>query len=166
MRTLLDVLKSGPVGLDTPLFIYFMEEHPQYLPAVETLFQALEEGIFQGVTSGITLLETLILPLRNRDMPLAHEYETILTQSRNLKLIELTIPLLRSAAHLRANTGMKTPDALQVAAALNMKCPVFVTNDRRLPDIGGLQVIQLESFMEDVTVSVKKVSPPVPLALT
>lgn len=149
MRKLLDALKSGPVGLDTPLFIYFMEEHPRYLPAVEALFQALEEGILQGVTSGITLLETLILPLRNRDMHLTQEYEAILTQSRNLKLIELTIPLLRSAANLRANTGMKTPDALQMAAALSMKCPVFVTNDRRLPDIEGIQVIQLESFMEE-----------------
>ena len=149
MRTLRDALESGPVGLDTALFIYFIEEHPRYFPAVEALFQALEEGTLQGVTSGITLLETLILPLRNGDQHLAREYETILTQSRNLKLIELTIPLLRSAAHLRANTGIKTPDALQIAAAASMKCPVFVTNDRRLPDIQGLQVIQLESFMEE-----------------
>ena len=147
MRILLDDLNSGPVGIDTAIFIYFIEEHPRYLPAVEALFQALENGVLQGVTSGITLLETLIHPLRNRNTELAREYEAILIQSRNLNLIELTIPLLRFAAYLRTDTGIRTPDALQIAAALTMKCPVFVTNDRRLPAIKGLQIVQLNDFV-------------------
>ena len=147
MRNLLHALKPGPVGIDTAIFIYFIEEHPRYLPTIEALFQALEDGFLQGVTSGITLLETLIHPLRNQDQKLASEYEAILTQSRNLNLIELTIPLLRFAAHLRADTGVKTPDALQIAAALSMKCPVLVTNDRRLPAIKGLKIVQLEVFV-------------------
>ena len=147
MRNLLDALKPGPVGIDTAIFIYFIEEHPRYFSEVEALFQALEKGFVQGVTSGITLLETLIHPLRNRNQQLAQEYESILTQSRNLHLIELTIPLLRTAAQLRADTGMKTPDALQIAAALSMTCPVFVTNDRRLPEIEGLQILQWEKLV-------------------
>ena len=147
MQNLSDPLKSGPIGIDTAIFIYFIEEHPLFFPAVETLFQALENDLLQGVTSGITLLETLIHPLRYRNQQLAWEYEAILTQSRNLYLIELTIPLLRSAAQLRADTSMKTPDALQIAAALSMTCPVFVTNDRQLPKIEGLQILQLEDLM-------------------
>ncbi|MFO7877337.1 MAG: PIN domain-containing protein [Desulfovermiculus sp.] len=146
MRKLLDALKPGPVGIDTAIFIYFIEEHPRYFCEVEALFQALEKGFVQGVTSGITLLETLIHPLRNRNQQLAQEYESILTQSRNLHLIELTIPLLRTAAQLRADTGMKTPDALQIAAALSMTCPVFVTNDRQLPQIESLRILQLEEL--------------------
>ena len=146
MQKLLDALKPGPVGIDTAIFIYFIEEHPRYFPAVETLFQALENGYLQGVTSGITLLETLIHPLRYRNQQLAREYEALLTQSRNLYLLELTIPLLRSAAQLRADTSMQTPDALQIAAALSMTCPVFVTNDRRLPEIEGIQIVQLDIF--------------------
>ena len=147
MQDLLETLKSGPVGLDTPVFIYFIEEHPRYFPTIEPLFQAIENGLLQAVTSGITLLETLVQPLRNQDRELAIEYEAILKQSRNLDFIELTTPLLRSAAHLRADTGMKTPDALQIAAALSMQCTSFVTNDRRLPEIRGLEVIQLEDLL-------------------
>ena len=147
MRNLLDALKPGPMGIDTAIFIYFIEEHPRYFSVVETLFQALEKGFVQGITSEMTLLETLIHPLRNQNQQLAQEYEAILTQSRNLHLIELTIPLLRIAAQLRADTGMKTPDALQIAAALSMTCPVFVTNDRQLPPIEGLQILQLEELV-------------------
>ncbi len=144
---MVDFIKSGPVGIDTAIFIYFIEEHPRYFTAVEALFQAVENGFLQGVTSGITLLETLIHPLRYRNQHLAREYEAILTQSRNLKLVELTIPLLLKAAKLRADTGMKTPDALQIAAALSMTCPVFLTNDRHLPEIENLQILQLEAFV-------------------
>jgi len=29
----------GPVGVDTAIFIYFIEEHPRFLPLVEPLFR-------------------------------------------------------------------------------------------------------------------------------
>ena len=144
----LQALRPGPVGLDTPLFIYFIEEHPRYAPLVDPLFRAIDSGFLQGITSGVTLLETLIHPLRNRNQQLAEEYEAILTQSRNLSILELTVPLLRAAAQLRAATGMKTPDALQIAAATAMQCTAFVTNDRRLPEIPGLRILQLEDWAD------------------
>ncbi len=60
---------------------------------------------------------------------------------------ELTVPLLRTAAELRAESGIKTPDALQVAAALHGRCSLFVTNDRRLPQTPGLAVRQLSDYL-------------------
>jgi len=56
---LIDDLGSGPVALDTPPFIYFIEEHPRYLPIVQPVFAAMTAGTLAGVTSGLTLLETL-----------------------------------------------------------------------------------------------------------
>ena len=61
-------------------------------------------------------------------------------------MIDLTRDQLRAGAHLRAATGVKTPDALQIAAALSAGCTTFVTNDRRLPDVPGLTIIQLASY--------------------
>jgi predicted nucleic acid-binding protein len=145
---LLTDLGSGPVGLDTPVFIYFMQEHPRYLHIVEHLVQAIDDGLILGVTSTVTLLETLVHPLRQQDYQLAAEYEAVLTQSRNLELIELSIPLLRSAANIRASTGIKTPDALQIAAARSMACTAFVTNDRRLPEMENPRILQLDWFVE------------------
>jgi predicted nucleic acid-binding protein len=53
---------------------------------------------------------------------------------------------LRIAAQLRAATGVKTPGALQLAAALGAGCTTFVTNDRRIPAIRGMRVLQLGDY--------------------
>ena len=55
-------LGEGPVALDTAPFIYLIEEHPQYLPIVRPVFKAIAAGTLPAVTSGLTLLETLVQP--------------------------------------------------------------------------------------------------------
>ncbi|MFY9820458.1 MAG: PIN domain-containing protein [Thermoanaerobaculia bacterium] len=104
--------------------------------------------LLQEVTSSVTLLETLVLPVRKENWALADRYEEILTDSRGVELVAIDLSLLRAAAHVRAATGMKTPDALQIAAAQSAGCRVFVTNDNRLPPIPGLRVLKLDDYVE------------------
>jgi len=144
---LIDDLEGGPVALDTAVFIYFIEEHPFYLPLVEPLFVALDEERLTGVTSTVTLLETLVIPVRAGNLSLAEHYETLLTFSRGLRMLDLDRSLIRLAARVRALEGLKTPDALQVAAALQAGCTTFVTNDRKIPTIGDLRVLQLREYL-------------------
>lgn len=137
----------GPVGLDTATFIYYLEEHPRYLPLVEPIFARIDAGRLTGVTSAVTLLETLVIPYRHGEPALAGLYEDLLTRSRGLKMVDLERPLLRATAQLRAVTRVRTPDALQLTAALTHACTAFVTNDRDLPDLGGLRILQLEDYV-------------------
>ena len=145
---IIDDIGSGPVCLDTCVFIYFIEEDSKFIDIVLPIFEAIDQGKIFGVTSGITLLETLVIPFRHADDKLADRYEHMLTKSRGLKMYELDQDLLRQAAYLRANFGLKTPDALQIAAAIRGGCAVFVTNDRRLPKIDGLTIFQLSSYLK------------------
>lgn len=65
-----------------------------------------------------------------------------------LRLVELDRPLLRTAARLRAlHPALRTPDALQLAAALSAGRSSFVTNDRDLPVIRGLTVLKLTGYL-------------------
>jgi predicted nucleic acid-binding protein len=139
-------LGRGPVGLDTAVFVYFIEEHPDYLPLVEPVLAGIDQGRWQGVTSALTLLETLVVPYRAGNVRLADQYESYLTRGRGLHLVDLARPLLRAAALLRARFRVRTPDALQLAAALAMGCSAFVTNDRRLPEIPGLRILALDRY--------------------
>ena len=95
-------LGRGPVGLDTVAFIYFIEEHPDYLPLLDPIFEAVDGGKLQVVTSSLTLLEVLVVPYRFGNLPLAQKYEWLLTRSRGLTLVDLDLPLLRGAAKIRA----------------------------------------------------------------
>jgi predicted nucleic acid-binding protein len=145
---LLSQIGSGPVALDSAIFIYFIERDPRYLSIVKPLFAAITEGRLQGVTSSLTLLETLVVPLRAGNMVVAGHYERLLTQGHGLQLVPIDLDLLRAAAHLRATTHLKTPDSLQLAAALSFGCSVFVANDHRIPSVPGLQVLQIEDYPE------------------
>lgn len=139
-------LGRGPIALDTVVFIYFIEEHPRFLPLVDPIFSAVDSGRWEAVTSGLTLLETLVVPYRAGNTALADSYEALLTRSHGIRLLDLDRPLLRAAAQLRAVFPVKTPDALQLAAALAAGCTVYLTNDRAVPRVPGLRVLQLRDY--------------------
>ena len=145
---LLNDLGRGPVALDSSIFIYFIEEHPRFLPVVKPIFSSVAAREVVAVTSSLTLLEVLVRPLRANLPTLAAEYEQILTGSSGITLIPLDLAVLRRAAHLRATRGLKTPDALQLAAALESGCSVFLTNDERIPQVPGLRVLQAQDYLE------------------
>jgi predicted nucleic acid-binding protein len=137
------VLGTGPVALDTAAFIYFIEEHASYAALLAPLFRDADRGRRVLVTSALTLLEVLVVPYQAGNAALAERYEALLTRGRGLRLVDLDHAQLRAAAQLRAVTRMRTPDALQLAAALTRGCTAFITNDRAYPEVPGLRVVQL-----------------------
>lgn len=143
---LLTDIGRGPVAIDTVAFIYLIEAHPTYLPMVEPVFAAIAKGALEGVTSALTLLETLVVPLRNGDRPLAERYEAILSGSLGLRCVDIDRDVVRDAALVRAATGIRTADALQVATALRAGASSFVTNDRKIPSMPGLAVLLLDRY--------------------
>lgn len=144
---LIEDVGSGPVCLDTVVFIYFIEENPEFMGVVEPVFKAIDQGTMSAVTSAVTLLEALVVPYRVGDQRLAQRYETILTRSHGIRMLALENPLLRLAAELRASADVRTPDALQLAAALSAGCTAFVTNDRRLPKLPALPILELREYV-------------------
>jgi predicted nucleic acid-binding protein len=139
--------RGWPCRADTAIFIYFIEEHPRFLPLVEPLFREVSAGRKELVTSILTLLEVLSVPYRSGDDLLAGRYEALLTQSRGVHVADITRDHLGAAAQLRAATGVQTPNSLQVVAALAGGCTAFLTNGRDLPIIPGLRILQLSSYV-------------------
>lgn len=140
-------LSGKTIGLDTAPLIYFMEEHPFYLEFVRPFFQALDRGDIIVVTSTITLLEVLVYPIRKHDNALASEYRDILLRS-NLVMMDVTSSISEHAAKLRASYTLRTPDALQIATALQAGATTFFTNDVRLPQIEGIEILMLDHLSE------------------
>jgi hypothetical protein len=62
---------AAVVGIDTAAVIYFIEEHPKFLPMIQPLFREADQGKRQLVTSAVTLLEVLVVPYRAGNRALA-----------------------------------------------------------------------------------------------
>jgi predicted nucleic acid-binding protein len=144
---LMEDVRRGPVGIDSAIFIYYIEEHPQYFALVSTLFEALDQKRCKGVASALTIFETLVVPYRAGDAALADRYELLLSRSRGLDLVDLDRPLLRAAARLRAAYAVKTPDSIQLAAALSRACTTFLTHDRPLSKVQGIRILRIRQYL-------------------
>lgn len=134
------------IGIDTPVFIYYIEQSSPRASAASALLRSVEAGRFEAITSVVTLLEVTIRPLRLGRPEIADAYEALLGDIPNLAIVNLDARAARIGAELRAAYGLRTPDALQMAACLAHGAEAFITNDRRLRRVTEIDVKVLEDF--------------------
>ena len=115
--------------MDTSIFIYFVEQHPQYHPLCEIIFEAVETGKNKATTSALTQLEILVQPYRRQLDDLVLKFSGLLTTYPNVDWIDLDLEVADTAARLRAEYRLKTPDAIQMASALTSGATGFIGND-------------------------------------
>jgi predicted nucleic acid-binding protein len=118
----------GKVAIDSNCFIYLMEGSP-YTNKLTDLFQKIESRSIKGVTSIITLSEILTGPYKIKDYKLVEEYRSTLLHFPNLTFREMDFNIANKTAQCRAEYGLKTPDAIQLATAILEEADVFITND-------------------------------------
>ena len=132
------------VFLDTTPLIHYIEGNNIYVEMLSELFSA--HSRCQFITSVITLLEVLVVPLREGNTKLAKQYESILTFAENINIYEINIQIAKESARLRAQYKIKTPDAIQLATANYCLVDYFLTNDLRLKSIKELNILTLNDL--------------------
>jgi len=141
--------KAKVIGLDTPIFIYLLEDNARYGPLAQLTINGIEKGKWQGVTSTITLMEITVRPWQLGRESAAREYEAILVHFPNLSIVDVDRNVARAAAQLRAKYNVSPPDALQVAASLSFGAKAFLTNDKRLSRLQDvIDILVLDDFLE------------------
>ncbi|MCX6654731.1 MAG: type II toxin-antitoxin system VapC family toxin [Candidatus Bathyarchaeota archaeon] len=135
------------VGVDTMAFIYHLEGDERYEPFTRTLFKSIEEGECHAVTSIITLLEILVKPKMLGDSAMRDDYHYSLTSFPNLKLRPVDEEVAEAAATIRAMSGLRTPDALQVATCVVEGASAFITNDVWLKKINEPKIIVMSEIL-------------------
>jgi predicted nucleic acid-binding protein len=122
------------VLLDTMVFSYHLGDHPRFAALTAVILDCIETGQVAGLTTAVTLAEVLTVPAQAGDLQAMQDYELFLTSFPNLHLVPLDVDLARETALVRGATGLRTPDAVQVAAARLHGADAIVTNDRRWLD--------------------------------
>ncbi len=129
---------GSTVLVDTAPWIYLLQDHPDFAPRFAGLFEAAEAGTLRLALTPITLAEVLSGPHKAGQTALAARYEQALTQ---FEWVNLSPAIANLAAQLRARYGLKLPDALQLAAALDIGAAALVTHDRDFSKVEGLPVL-------------------------
>jgi predicted nucleic acid-binding protein len=134
------------LGIDTSPFIYFVEQNPLYVDLLREVFKRLTAKDFAASSSVVTLTEVLVQPLRQQNQTLADAYRDLLFNGANFKLFSITALIAERAAELCARYNLRTPDALQIATALENGCDAFLCNDNGLKRVGELRILVLDEL--------------------
>jgi predicted nucleic acid-binding protein len=88
--------------------------------------------------SDLTRLECRVAPIRAGDTALLATFDAFFSRD-DLRRVPLTTAVYDRATLIRAQHGFKTLDAIHLAAAVEHRCDVFLTNDLRLHAFPGIK---------------------------
>ena len=118
---------------DTNLFIYLFEDDGPNGTRVRALRERMNERGDTLVTSALTLGELQVKPLEAGRPELAERYRDVLR--RAVEVIPFDFDAATTFATLRAQSRIKSPDAIQLACAAAARTDLFITNDARLSSL-------------------------------
>jgi predicted nucleic acid-binding protein len=128
--------------LDASALIYLVDGETPWAEAVRATLQqlAFEAPDLALAVSRLSLLECRVAPLRRGDQASLDRFQALFAQP-DLLVVELGASVVELATQLRANHGLRTPDALQAACCLQLgPDAVMVTGDAAFQRVQALQV--------------------------
>lgn len=125
---------------DACVVIYLVEEHPAIHPRIDTALR--NSGGATVAFSELTRMECRVRPMKQGDAILLARFDRFFDNPRH-HWVAASREVFELATGLRARHGLKTPDALHLAAALTAGCEEFWTNDRHLERVadGKLRIV-------------------------
>lgn len=144
---LLSQLRGCRVYFDVNPIIYFIEQNSSFFTAVTPIFEMLGRGEILAYTSEFSLAEILIKPIRDDLSDVIHAHKELLLDPQLFTLTKVTRETFLEAAQLGGKSGMRIPDAIHVASALENHCQFFITNDQKIRSHGRMTVIHVSEWM-------------------
>jgi predicted nucleic acid-binding protein len=134
------------LAFDTAPIIYFIETNPSYDNLVSNIFNRVAIGEIEGWTSVISLSEVLVRPIASGRNDLQEAYRELLLKSSNFHTLPISATVAENAAVVRATYGLRLPDAIQIAFALDNGCQAIICNDYSMRRVTELAVLILDDL--------------------
>ena len=127
---------------DTMIFIYWLEDHPQYAKRVHTIHSRMQQRHDQLLTGAFTFGEVLTGVYRKGAADRAQEARRHL-QRIVAEVVPFTMDTADRYAQIRGTLGIAPADAIHLACAAQAGTDLFLTNDKRLVGkfIPGIQFV-------------------------
>lgn len=136
----------GLVALDSNIFIRALDDAGTLGDKSRALLDDLKQNQ-QNICISVMVLEEFFVKVYKQKR--VKDFESIfdfITLSGLAKLVDINQDIALLAAKIRAQKGIKAPDALHLASALVAGAKLFITTDKRIPQkVEDLKVTVLNS---------------------
>ena len=127
---------------DSMLFIYWLEDHPQYAKQVDEIHSKMKQRQDRLITGAFTFGEVLAGTYRKGRAELADQFRTLL-KSVVAEVVPFTVETADHYARIRGTLGISPADSIHLASAAHAGTDLFLTNDKSLIGkiVPGIQFI-------------------------
>jgi len=116
---------------DTMLFIYMLEDDPQFGPKVHRILRRMNDREDVLCTSVFAFAEVLTGSIKGRDPELAEDIRKYF-RSNEVELLPFTADMAERFAEIRGRNNLSEVDTIHLATAAYSRVDLFLTNDKRL----------------------------------
>jgi predicted nucleic acid-binding protein len=126
------------------LFIYWLEDHPQYAKQVDAIHSRMKQRQDRLITGAFTFGEVLAGTYRKGRAELADQFRTLL-RGVVAEIVPFTVETAEHYARIRGALGATPADAIHLACAAQAGTDLFLTNDKSLVGkiVPGIQFIAM-----------------------
>ncbi|MFQ6135228.1 MAG: type II toxin-antitoxin system VapC family toxin [Nitrososphaerales archaeon] len=118
------------VVLDTNIFLNIKNKEEPYHQFSKQILDAVDDGRIQAVISIVSIAELCAGYYSAGDERGKREFITHLASSEQFNIMNLDIRLADAAGRIRAETGLRLPDAIIAASGLAAGAKYVVTHDK------------------------------------
>jgi predicted nucleic acid-binding protein len=124
------------------LFVYWLEDNPEFAKRVGEIHTSMKQRGDQLITSAFTFGEVLAGVYRVGAVRAAEESRRLLQRVIS-EIIPFDLQVSEHYARIRGTQGVAPADAIHLACAAQAKTDLFLTNDKRLAGklVSGIQFI-------------------------
>lgn len=140
------LMRGKRVYFDANVFVYLMEGFGGLEEKLLEIRDCIGKAEAEIVTSELTLCEVLVVPFKENNVDLVAEYRQFIEESGAFEVQPTTRETYVRASLYRAQLGLKTPDAIHMATAIETDCEMFVTNDKTLKAPHGVRMVRLSEI--------------------
>ena len=90
----------------------------------------------------------LVKPIKDQNIKAIKDYKFLLNNFPNLKMVNIDPEIAEKGAELRARYGIRIPDALQIASAIENHATIFISNDNKLKKVKEIEVAVLKEITD------------------
>jgi predicted nucleic acid-binding protein len=141
---------KGKVSLDTNIFVGVVNKEPQAADS-KGILDAIDAGSLDCVLSTVVTAEMCAGYYIQGRLEDKDEFLTHIETSQGYTIVELSVGVADQAGRIKAETGLKLPDAIVAASAIKGRAECLVSNDETIKKAAKfIRVLTSREFIDEV----------------